>query len=129
VDHAVKCLVLVTICVCWFVYKYHMLVLVGVQFKCNESERHIVTALLSNHSHTCINKLTNCFPLPLCRQDGKDSLKFYTEPGYFFELWCQAMQKDAARNQMRRNKRQRRPPVNIFLICGNNFVNRMKRDQ
>lgn len=27
-----------------------------------------------------------------CREDGKDSLKFYTDPGYFFELWRQGMQ-------------------------------------
>lgn len=23
------------------------------------------------------------------RDDGKDGLKFYTDPGYFFELWKQ----------------------------------------
>ena len=52
----------------------------------------------------------------LCRQDGKDSLKFYTEPGFFFELWCQSLQKDAARNQQRRNKRQRRAPVSFCIL-------------
>lgn len=51
----------------------------------------------------------------ICRQDGKDSLKFYTEPGYFFELWCQAMQKDAARNQQKRQRKGRRAPVSIVL--------------
>ena len=28
------------------------------------------------------------------REDGKDSVKFYTDPGYFFELWFQDIQKD-----------------------------------
>jgi hypothetical protein len=27
----------------------------------------------------------------LSREDGKDSLKFYTDPGYFFDLWCKKM--------------------------------------
>lgn len=32
--------------------------------------------------------------LILNRDDGKDALKFYTNPKYFFELWCQEMQKN-----------------------------------
>ena len=28
------------------------------------------------------------------RDDGKDGLKFYTDPNYFFELWRQEMLKD-----------------------------------
>jgi len=51
---------------------------------------------------------TTCFTY---RNDGKDSLKFYTEPGYFFELWCQAVQKDAVRSQQKRQRKLRRPPV------------------
>ena len=27
------------------------------------------------------------------RDDGKDGLKFYTDPGYFFELWRQETEK------------------------------------
>jgi len=49
------------------------------------------------------------------RHDGKDSLKFYTEPGYFFELWCQAMQKDT-KCQMKRHKRVRRPVSESLLL-------------
>jgi hypothetical protein len=33
----------------------------------------------------------------MCREDGKDALKFYTDPGYFFELWRQDMLKDQER--------------------------------
>ena len=28
------------------------------------------------------------------REDGKDCLKFYTDPSYFFELWYSEMKKD-----------------------------------
>ena len=28
------------------------------------------------------------------REDGKDGLKFYTDPNYFFELWRQEMMKE-----------------------------------
>lgn len=31
------------------------------------------------------------------REDGKDGLKFYTDPNYFFELWRQEMLKDTER--------------------------------
>ena len=33
----------------------------------------------------------------LCRDDGKDGLKFYTDPDYFFHLWRQEMLKDTER--------------------------------
>ena len=29
------------------------------------------------------------------REDGKDGLKFYTDPSYFFELWSENMNKQA----------------------------------
>ncbi|ESN94778.1 hypothetical protein HELRODRAFT_87558, partial [Helobdella robusta] len=53
-----------------------------------------------------------CDPPPLlqllntCRSDGKDSLKFYTDPSYFFDLWCQAMQKES-KTQMKRHKKHK----------------------
>lgn len=34
----------------------------------------------------------NCY-----REDGKDGLKFYTDPNYFFDLWRQEMLKDTER--------------------------------
>ena len=33
----------------------------------------------------------------LRRDDGKDGLKFYTDPDYFFDLWRQEMLKDTER--------------------------------
>lgn len=30
----------------------------------------------------------------LYREDGKDALKFYTDPTYFFELWREEMNKE-----------------------------------
>ncbi len=42
-----------------------------------------------------------------CREDGKDSMKFYTDPTYFFELWCQEMQKDTEMQKKELKKRKK----------------------
>lgn len=39
------------------------------------------------------------------REDGKDGLKFYTDPNYFFELWRQDMLKDTERMMHDRGKK------------------------
>ena len=45
--------------------------------------------------------------ITLYRQDGKDGLKFYTDPFYFFELWYQEMEKDVVENMKKqRNKKK-----------------------
>jgi hypothetical protein len=41
------------------------------------------------------------------RDDGKDGLKFYTDPNYFFELWRQDMLKDTERMMHDRGKKVR----------------------
>jgi len=43
------------------------------------------------------------------REDGKDGLKFYTDPNYFFDLWSQEMLKDTEKKLHDRGKK-----VNIF---------------
>lgn len=43
------------------------------------------------------------------REDGKDGLKFYTDPGYFFDLWRQEMLKDTERVMHDRGKKPHRP--------------------
>ena len=50
--------------------------------------------------------LLNCY-----RDDGKDGLKFYTDPNYFFELWRQEMINDTERMMHDKNKR-----VSVLLI-------------
>lgn len=42
----------------------------------------------------------NCY-----REDGKDGLKFYTDPNYFFDLWRQEMLKDTERMVHERGKK------------------------
>ncbi|KAG8196088.1 hypothetical protein JTE90_007827 [Oedothorax gibbosus] len=39
------------------------------------------------------------------REDGKDGLKFYTDPNYFFDLWKQEMLKDTEKMQHNRDKK------------------------
>lgn len=39
------------------------------------------------------------------RDDGKDGLKFYTDPNYFFDLWSQEMLKDTERMMHDRGKK------------------------
>lgn len=46
----------------------------------------------------------NCY-----RDDGKDGVKFYTDPNYFFELWRQEMLIDTERMMHDRNKKPHRP--------------------
>lgn len=46
------------------------------------------------------------------REDGKDGLKFYTDPDYFFDLWRQEMLRDTERDVRERSgkKISNRPP-------------------
>ncbi|XP_018334731.1 wiskott-Aldrich syndrome protein family member 2 [Agrilus planipennis] len=46
----------------------------------------------------------NCY-----RDDGKDGLKFYTDPNYFFELWRQEMLKDTERMMHDKGKKPHKP--------------------
>jgi hypothetical protein len=36
------------------------------------------------------------------RDDDKDALKFYTDPTYFFELWCEEMKKETEKKKKRK---------------------------
>ncbi|XP_023031417.1 wiskott-Aldrich syndrome protein family member 1 isoform X2 [Drosophila willistoni] len=47
--------------------------------------------------------------LNVYRDDGKDGLKFYTDPNYFFELWRQEMLKDTERVMHDKGKKLHRP--------------------
>ncbi|XP_051858034.1 actin-binding protein WASF3 isoform X3 [Drosophila sulfurigaster albostrigata] len=47
--------------------------------------------------------------LNVYRDDGKDGLKFYTDPNYFFELWRQEMIKDTERVMHDKGKKIHRP--------------------
>ncbi|XP_072178449.1 uncharacterized protein [Diadema setosum] len=44
------------------------------------------------------------------REDGKDGLKFYTDPKFFFERWCNEQRKDIE-NNIRKRKRKRKKPA------------------
>ena len=57
------------------------------------------------------------------REDGRDSMKFYTDPDYFLELWCLEIAKDTE-NQMKRHKqRGRRTAVSMMVghVCDSHF--------
>ena len=53
-------------------------------------------------------------------EDGKDGLKFYTDPTYFFELWRQEMLKDTERMMHDRGKKVR-PIFPKLLVFGSNI--------
>ena len=36
------------------------------------------------------------------RDDNKDALKFYTDPTYFFELWCEEMKKETEKKKKKK---------------------------
>lgn len=47
------------------------------------------------------------FPsLSLCRDDGKEGLKFYTNPSYFFDLWREKMLQDTEDKRKERRKQK-----------------------
>lgn len=50
------------------------------------------------------------------REDGRDSVKFYTDPGYFFELWFQDIQKDIETKKTELKARKKK--VSTELECG-----------
>lgn len=59
------------------------------------------------------------------REDGKDGLKFYTDPNYFFDLWSQEMLKDTEKKLHDRGKKvgilaelyfQRRISITVVLF-------------
>ncbi|PVD29316.1 hypothetical protein C0Q70_11913 [Pomacea canaliculata] len=50
------------------------------------------------------------------REDGKDSMKFYTDPTYFVELWVQEMDKQIQENKTelsKKRERRRRPRTHV----------------
>lgn len=51
------------------------------------------------------------------REDGKDGLKFYTDPNYFFDLWRQEMLKDTERMMHDRGKKVSIYLFFTFLFC------------
>lgn len=50
------------------------------------------------------------------REDGKDGLKFYTDPNYFFDLWSQEMLKDTEKKLHDRGKKVRGPAAPPALL-------------
>ncbi|KYM92493.1 Wiskott-Aldrich syndrome protein family member 3 [Atta colombica] len=61
--------------------------------------------------------------LNIYREDGKDGLKFYTDPNYFFDLWSQEMLKDTEKKLHDRGKKPRFLSGDISLC-----VDRMRID-
>lgn len=47
--------------------------------------------------------------LNVYRDDGKDAIKFYTDPNFFFDLWRQEMLKDTERAMHDKGKKTHRP--------------------
>ena len=49
------------------------------------------------------------------REDGKDCMKFYTDPSYFFELWYSEIQKDiTSKKQELKKKREGKKVMKIL---------------
>ncbi|XP_072035901.1 uncharacterized protein [Amphiura filiformis] len=62
------------------------------------------------------------------RDDGKEALKFYTNPKYFFELWCQEMQKNITDIREKRRGKKRRGGHRTQQTSGPRAV-RTRKDQ
>jgi len=54
----------------------------------------------------------------LSRDDGRDALKIYTDPDYFFNLWREAMQKEMRdAKEKRREQRKKEVSAKKIKIC------------
>lgn len=56
----------------------------------------------------CVIALMNSF---CCREDGREALKFYTDPSYFFDLWKEKMLQDT--KDIMKEKRKHRVSVKL----------------
>lgn len=65
------------------------------------------TAMLETYNHC--DKPPPLYKLNPYREDGKDGMKFYTDPDYFFQLWRQEMLKDTERMMLDRVKKPHKP--------------------
>lgn len=64
-----------------------------------------------------------------CRDDGKEALKFYTDPSYFFDLWKEKMlqdtkdiMKEKRKHRVRSSVHSARVPVQTLIqsvLCPN----------
>lgn len=70
--------------------------------------RNTMPSAMGDIYHTC-DKPPPLDKLNPYREDGKDGLKFYTDPNYFFELWKQDVLKDTERILHDRGKKPHRP--------------------
>lgn len=52
------------------------------------------------------NRNVTRFLLSICRDDGKEGLKFYTNPSYFFDLWREKMLQDTEDKRKERRKQK-----------------------
>lgn len=64
-----------------------------------------------------------CFSLPCSRDDGKEALKFYTDPSYFFDLWKEKMLQDT--KDIMKEKRKHR--VRKWEISANRSMSGWER--
>lgn len=55
--------------------------------------------------------------MSVCRDDGKEGLKFYTNPSYFFDLWREKMLQDTEDKRKERRKQK---------VCQNNNNNKRR---
>ncbi|XP_019953326.1 actin-binding protein WASF1 isoform X1 [Paralichthys olivaceus] len=53
------------------------------------------------------------------RDDGKEGLKFYTNPSYFFDLWREKMLQDTEDKRKERRKQKLEMP---YLVCPKGFI-------
>lgn len=55
----------------------------------------------------------NILSISINRSDGKDCLKFYTDPDFFFNIWCNELIKD---NETRKKEKKNRRVIIIKIL-------------
>lgn len=62
-----------------------------------------------------LRNITPTLLLSFCRDDGKEGLKFYTDPSYFFDLWREKMLQDTEDKRKERRKQKVRSDFSFFI--------------
>ncbi|XP_023230579.1 wiskott-Aldrich syndrome protein family member 3-like [Centruroides sculpturatus] len=78
--------------------------------------RNTMPSAMGDIYHTC-DKPPPLDKLNPYREDGKDGLKFYTDPNYFFELWKQDVLKDTERILHDRGKKVQYFQTILNICC------------
>jgi len=80
-------------------YKLYLIARILVEANRDQSVEHSINQSNNQAISSFVNRSS-------CRDDGKDCMKSYTNPDFFFELWCRQIQQEVEQKKKVVRKRQ-----------------------